>query len=65
MCKQLHCSYHICYNQYIDQPGLVQTWTLDYGLDYGLHFGLEFGLGWTVNSVLELLFKEDFEYWIA
>ena len=30
----------------------------DYGLDYGLNYGLDFGLGWTVNSVLELLFKK-------
>ena len=49
--------------------GWYKTWTLDYGLDYGLvygvNFGLDFGLGWTVNSVLELLFKEDFECWIA
>ena len=40
----------------------TKTWTLDsgpdYGLDYGLNYGLDFGLGWTVNSVLELLFKK-------
>ena len=34
---------------------------LDYGLDYGLNYGLNFGLDWTVNSVPELLSKEDFE----
>ena len=53
--------------------GGYKTWTLDsgldygldYGLNYGLDFGLDFGLGWTVNSVLELLFKEDFECWIT
>ena len=49
--------------------GRYKTWTLDsgldYGLDYGLGYGLDFGLGWTLNSVLELLFKEDFECWIA
>ena len=49
--------------------GRYKTWTLDsrldYGLDYGLNYGLDFGLGWTVNSVLELLFKEDFESCIA
>ena len=42
--------------------GWYKTWTLDsgldHGLDYGLHYGLDFGLSWTVNSVLELLFKE-------
>ena len=49
--------------------GRYKTWTLDsgldYGLDYGLNYGLDFGLGWIVNSVLELLFKEDFECCIA
>ena len=45
--------------------GRYKTWTLDSGLDYGLDYGLDFGLGWTLNSVLELLFKEDFECWIA
>ena len=42
--------------------GWYKTWTLDsgldHGLDYGLHYGLDFGVSWTVNSVLELLFKE-------
>ena len=33
--------------------------------DYGLDYGLDFGLSWTPNSVLELLFKEDFEFLIA
>ena len=33
-------------------------------MDYGLDYGLDFGLSWTVNSVLELLLKEDFESWI-
>ena len=49
--------------------GRYKTWTLDsgldYGLDYGLNYGLDFGLSWIVNSVLELLFKEDFECCIA
>ena len=41
-------------------------WTgLDSGLDYGLDYGLNYGLSWIVNSVLELLFKEDFECCIA
>ena len=48
-----------------DEAGRYKTWTLDSGLDYGLDYGLDFGLGWTLNSVLELLFKEDFECWIA
>ena len=51
------------------EVGRYKTWTLDsgldYGLDYGLNYGLDFGLGWTLNSVLELLFKEDFESCIA
>ena len=42
-----------------------KTWTLDSGLDcgldYGLDYGLDFGLNWTVNSVLDLPCKEDFE----
>ena len=37
---------------------ISKTWTLDSGLDYGLDYGLD----WTVNSVVDLLFKEDFEY---
>ena len=41
--------------------GRYKTWTLDSGLDsgldYGLDYGLDFGLSWTVNSVLDLLFK--------
>ena len=52
------------------KPGL---WTLDsgldygldYGLNYGLNYGLDFGLSWTINRVLDLLFKEDIECWIA
>ena len=46
----------------------TQLWThygLNFGLYFGLNFGLYFGLGWTVNNVLELLFKEDFECCIA
>ena len=43
------------------KAGRYKTWTLDSGLDseldYGLDYGLDFGLSWTVNSVLELLFK--------
>ena len=43
-------------------PGRYKTWTLDWtrvwtGLEYGLDYGLDFGLGWTVNSVLDLLFN--------
>ena len=36
------------------KPGL---WTLN--LNYGLDYGVDFGLGWTVNCVLDLLFKDD------
>ena len=39
-------------------PPISKTWTLDSGLDYGLDYGPD----WTVNSVVDLLFKEDFEY---
>ena len=31
----------------------------------GLDYGLDYGLSWTVNSVLVLVFKEDFECLIA
>ena len=34
---------------------------LDCGLDYGLDYGLDFGVNWTLDSVLALLFKADFE----
>ena len=45
------------------KPGL---WTLDWTMDWTMQdYGLNFGLSWTVNSVVELLFIEDFESWIA
>ena len=46
---------------YQHSKGRYKTSTLESGLDYGLDFGLR----WTLNSDLELLFKEDFECWIA
>ena len=39
------------------RAGRYKTWTLDSGLDSELDYGLDYGLSWTVNSVLELLFK--------
>ena len=45
--------------------GRYKTWTLDSGLDYGLDYGFNFGLNWTVASVLALLFKADYECYIA
>ena len=39
------------------RAGRCKTWTLDSGLDSELDYGLDYGLSWTVNSVLELLFK--------
>ena len=64
----IHATVNPC-NYCIPATGRYKTWTwdsgLDYGLDYGLHYGLDFGLGWTENSVLDLLFNDDFECWIA
>ena len=42
--------------------GRYKTWTHVYGLDYGLDYGLNF---WLDFGVVELLFKKDFECWIA
>ena len=44
--------------------GRYKTWTLDSELDSGLDYGLDYGLKFG-KSIPDLLFKEDFECWIA